>query len=90
MSPVEESTLVQRMTAREPAALAAFYDHYGVALYRVILGIVHRPLLAEAVLQESLIHLSFSLTRYDATRDRLFPWTVRLCCDQARDSLHPR
>lgn len=79
MTSAEENLLIQRMTAQEPAALAAFYDHFGLDLYRVIFAIVPRPALAEAILQESLIHLWFSLSHYDAACDRLFPWAVHLC-----------
>ena len=90
LTPAEENTLVQRMYAREEAAMTVFYDQYGTTLYHSILRIVQSPVIAEAVLQESLIKIWFSISRYDAARSRLFSWAVSICCHHAIDYLQTR
>lgn len=90
LTPTEETALVQRLYAREEAAMQVFYDQYDTALFRSILRLVHAPLIAEDVLQESLVKIWFSFRQYDATRGRLFTWAVNICCHHAIDYLHSR
>ncbi|MBG8554751.1 RNA polymerase sigma factor [Hymenobacter guriensis] len=85
-----EAQLVERLYARDEAAMTFFYTNYRVALHRVILRIVKSPELAEDVLQESMLKFWQSFAYYDATRSRLFTWALTICQHQAIDTLRLR
>ncbi|SMC00352.1 RNA polymerase, sigma-24 subunit, ECF subfamily [Hymenobacter roseosalivarius DSM 11622] len=88
--PVPEELLVQRLRAREEAAMTVFYDKYSAALYGVILRIVKKEEIAEDVLQESLVKIWHSFTSYDASKGRLFTWVVNICRNLAIDKIRSR
>ncbi|WP_022826301.1 RNA polymerase sigma factor [Hymenobacter norwichensis] len=82
-----EAELVQRLYRREEAALRVFDKRYGRILYRVIRLLVPTDEEAQDVLQESLLKIWSSFTRYDAGRGRLYTWAVNICRHQAVDHL---
>ncbi|WP_400193977.1 RNA polymerase sigma factor [Hymenobacter sp. B81] len=86
-SGADETDLVQRLYARDEAAMTLFYDCYGRTLFHFIVRIVRNPLVAEDVLQESMVKIWFAFGRYDAKRGRLFTWALNVCRNQALDTL---
>ncbi len=85
--PEVEAQLVQRLYARDPAAMTEFYARYGQILRRVIRALVPTAEAAEDVLQESLVKIWAAFVHYDAERGRLYTWAVNICRHQAIDHL---
>jgi len=85
-----EDALVQRLRARDEAAMTLFYDKYSAALYGVILRIVKKEEIAEDVLQESLVKIWHSFASYDASKGRLFTWVLNVCRNLAIDKIRSR
>ncbi|TGE12814.1 RNA polymerase sigma factor [Hymenobacter elongatus] len=90
MPPLSDDVLVQRLYARDEAAMTVFYDKYGRILYSVILRIVRHETLAEDALQESMIKIWYSFDSYDTNRGRLFTWALNVCRNAAIDHLRTR
>lgn len=87
----DEGVLVQRLLARDERALRLLYERHGAHLLAVIRRQVRDESLAQDVLQEALLKVWLHVTTYDADRGRLFPWLVRVCSNQAVDTLrNPR
>lgn len=87
LSATEEAALVERLLARDEQALRLLHDRYSRNLLTVIVRLVHNHELAQDVLQEGLLKVWLSISRYDAARGRLFTWMVRVCCNQAIDAM---
>lgn len=85
-----EDVLVQRLRARDEAAMTLFYDKYSAALYGVILRIVKKEEIAEDVLQEGLVKIWHSFSSYDASKGRLFTWVLNVCRNLAIDKIRSR
>ncbi|UOQ72760.1 RNA polymerase sigma factor [Hymenobacter cellulosilyticus] len=90
MLPISEDVLVQRLYARDESAMTLFYDKYGRVLYNVILRIVRNEVMAEDVLQESMVKIWYSFASYTASRGRLFTWALNVCRNAAIDQLRTR
>ncbi|WP_316248030.1 RNA polymerase sigma factor [Hymenobacter sp. BT491] len=90
LTPVSEDLLVQRLRARDEAAMTLFYDKYSAALYGVILRIVKKEEIAEDVLQESLVKIWHSFHTYDAGKGRLFTWVLNVSRNLAIDKIRSR
>ncbi|SHJ27224.1 RNA polymerase sigma-70 factor, ECF subfamily [Hymenobacter daecheongensis DSM 21074] len=89
-SRASEQELVQRLYARDEAAMTLFYDGYGRALYNTIWRIVKSEELAEDVLQEGMVKIWFSFASYDPDRGRLFTWALNICRNVAIDHIRTR
>ena len=87
---LSEDELVQRLRARDEAAMTLFYDKYSAALYGVILRIVKKEEIAEDVLQEGLVKIWHSFASYDAGKGRLFTWVLNVCRNLAIDKIRSR
>ncbi|MBC6992216.1 RNA polymerase sigma factor [Hymenobacter sp. BT491] len=85
-----DDQLVQRLQAREPAAMTVFYDRYGPVLYRIIWRIVRDEGLAEDVLQEAMLKIWAGCASYDPSRGRVFTWALNVCRHAAIDQLRTR
>lgn len=85
--PTDEDGLVQRLLARDERAMRQVDERYGPNLLAVIRRVVGEETQAQDILQEGLLKIWLSIASYDAGRGRLFTWMVRICCNQAIDSL---
>ncbi|MCC2545339.1 sigma-70 family RNA polymerase sigma factor [Hymenobacter sp. BT175] len=85
-----ENELIERLYARDQAAMTEFYDQYGKVLYSVILRIVRNEELAEDALQECMVKIWYSFASYDPGRGRLFTWALNVCRHAAIDQLRTR
>ncbi len=88
--PAAEAALVERLRAREQAAMTEFYDRYSGALYGVINRIVKDEEEAADVLQEALVKIWHSMASYDNSKGRLFTWVVNISRNLAIDKIRSR
>lgn len=64
MTELEHDALIQRIAAREDAALRELYAAYGQRMYAYALRLTNEPALAEDVVQEALVAVWHSAKRY--------------------------
>lgn len=82
--------LLQRITARDPAALAELYDRHSRLLFGLVLRIVRDRAEAEESLQEAFVRVWTRAETYDARVGGPLPWIVRLARNIAIDRLRAR
>ena len=83
-------SLLQRITARDTAALAELYDRHSRLLFGLILRIVRHRAEAEEILQEAFVRVWTRAETYDARLGGPLPWIVRLARNFAIDRLRAR
>ena len=82
--------LLQRIAARDTAALAELYDRHSRLLFGLILRIVRDRGEAEEILQEAFVRVWTRAERYDAQIGGPLPWIVRVARNCAIDRLRAR
>ena len=82
-----ETELIQRLYARDEAAMTIFYQRYSKSLYYTIWRIVRQDELAEDILQECMLKFWLAFPRYDASKGRLFTWALNIARNLAIDCL---
>jgi RNA polymerase sigma-70 factor (ECF subfamily) len=82
--------LMQRIAARDTAALAELYDRHSRLLFGLILRIVRDRGEAEETLQEAFIRVWTRAETYDAQMGGPLPWIVRVARNGAIDRLRAR
>ncbi len=83
-------SLMQRIAARDAAALAELYDRHSRLLFSLILRIVRDRSEAEEILQEAFIRVWRQAEIYDARTGGPLPWIVRVARNCAIDRLRAR
>jgi RNA polymerase sigma-70 factor, ECF subfamily len=83
-------SLLQRIVARDTAALAELYDHHSQLLFGLILRIVRDRPEAEEILQEVFVRVWMRAETYDAQLGGPLPWIVRVARNLAIDRLRAR
>ena len=83
-------SLLQRIAARDTAALAELYDRHSRLLFGLILRIVRDRGEAEEILQEAFVRVWTRAEIYDARVGGPLPWIVRLARNFAIDRLRAR
>jgi RNA polymerase sigma-70 factor (ECF subfamily) len=78
---------MERLTARDPAALASIYDRYSRMVYSLALRIAGQPSAAEEIVQDVFLKLWHSADRYRAERGPLGPWLCTMARNRALDQL---
>lgn len=71
-----EQVLIERLQSGDRSAFEELYDRYGRALFSVILEIVHSEADAENLLQDTFVKIWRNISRYEATKGRLYTWLV--------------
>ena len=71
-------SLLQRIAARDTAALAELYDRHSRLLFSLILRIVRDRGEAEEILQEAFVRVWMRTGAYDAQMGGPVPWIVRV------------
>jgi len=89
-SDAPELGLLQRIVARDTAALAELYDRQSRLLFGLILRILRDRAEAEEVLQEVFIRVWTRAELYDPRLGGPTPWLVRLARNCAIDRLRSR
>lgn len=83
-------SLLQRIVARDTAALAELYDRHSRLLFGLTLRIVRDRAEAEEILQEAFVRVWTRAETYDARFGGPLPWIVRLARNCAIDRLRAR
>lgn len=90
---VRESTdlsILQRVAARDTAALAELYDRHSPLLFGLILRILRDRAEAEEILQEAFVRVWTRAGTYDVQMGGPLPWIVRVARNCAIDRLRAR
>jgi RNA polymerase sigma-70 factor, ECF subfamily len=82
--------LLLRITARDEAALAEFYDRHSRLVYSVIMRILRNSSDAEEVLQEAFVRVWSRSDTYDALLGSPAAWLLRIARNRAIDRLRAR
>ena len=80
-----EEHLILLLSKKDKRALELIFENYSAALFNVILRIVKDNVLAQDVLQESLIKIWNHSDSYSKSRGSLFTWLVSICRNAAID-----
>src|SRR5688500_13196389 len=88
--PADDLTLLQRIAARDDAAMAELYDRHGRLAYASIRRIVQSQADAEEVLQETFVRVWSRADTYDARLGSPAAWVVRIARNRAIDRLRAR
>lgn len=83
-------SLLQRIAARDSAALGELYDRHSRLIFGLILRIVRDRAEAEEILQEAFVRVWTRADTYDARVGGPLPWIVRLARNRAIDRLRAR
>jgi RNA polymerase sigma-70 factor, ECF subfamily len=83
-------SVLQRIAARDTAALAQLYDRHSRLLFGLILRIVGDRGEAEDLLQEAFVRVWTRAGTYDAQMGGPLPWIVRVARNCAIDRLRAR
>ncbi len=83
-------SLLQRIAARDTAALAELYDRHSRLLFGLIMRIVRDREEAEEILQEAFVRVWTRAETFDSRLGGPLPWMVRLARNFAIDRLRAR
>jgi RNA polymerase sigma-70 factor (ECF subfamily) len=83
-------SLLQRIAARDTAAVAELYDRHSRLLFGLILRIVRDRGEAEEILQEAFVRVWTRAETYDGQIGGPLPWIVRVARNCAIDRLRAR
>jgi RNA polymerase sigma-70 factor (ECF subfamily) len=85
-----DAALMDKIVARDEAALAALYDRYAAMLSSVLNRILRDSQAAEEILQDTFFQLWRSAARFDATRGSLAGWLLVIARHRAISRLRRR
>jgi len=80
----EQVAELERVRARDPEALAAFFERYFDRVYGLVYRLLGDPTLAEDMTQEVFLKVHRAAHQIDPTRDPL-PWLVTIAHNACRD-----
>ncbi|HEY6082266.1 MAG TPA: sigma-70 family RNA polymerase sigma factor [Chitinophagaceae bacterium] len=80
-----EPELIALLKQGEETAYSFLYDHYGAALFGIILRIIGRQELAEDALQEVFLKIYRNIDHYEVSKGRLFTWMLNIARNTAID-----
>jgi RNA polymerase sigma-70 factor (ECF subfamily) len=83
-------SLLQRIAARDTAALAELYDRHSRLVFGLVLRIIGDRGEAEEILQEAFVRVWTRADRYEAQMGGPLPWIVRVARNCAIDRLRAR
>ena len=76
---IDEQLLIERLIAGDPGARELLYDHYGPALYSLILQVAGDIIKAEDILTTVFLRIYNDISIYKASGNTtLFGWMMRL------------
>ncbi len=81
-----EEKIVQLLHDQQTEAVSLLYDHYGAALFGIVLKVVHSRDLAEQVLQDTFLKVWRNAAQYNAQKGRLFTWLLNIARNTAIDA----
>ena len=87
ISPFVESDLVARLLQRDERTFLWLYQHYSLSLGRAIQVLVRNDEQARDLLQDVFVKIWTNISRYDATKGRLYTWMLNIARNTALDTL---
>jgi RNA polymerase sigma-70 factor (ECF subfamily) len=88
--PADDLSLLQRIAARDDAALAELYDRHSRLAFAIIRRVVQSPSDAEEVLQETFVRVWSRAETYDARLGSPAAWVARIARNRAIDRVRAR
>lgn len=88
MSPFTEQELITLLQAKQKKGFDLLYDRYGTCLYLLILKIVKDQVIAEEVLEESIINIWQHMHEYDSSKGNLLNWLLTITRHTALARIH--
>ncbi len=88
--PDTDLELLQRIAARDEAALACLYDRHSSLTYSLIMRILRSPADAEDVLQETFVRVWSRADTYDPRLGSPAAWLTRIARNRAIDRLRSK
>lgn len=85
-----DAALMEKIVARDEAALAAVYDRYAGMLSSVLNRILRDSQAAEEILQDTFFQLWRTAARFDASRGSLAGWLLVMARNRAISRLRRR
>lgn len=79
--------LIERMAARDEAALAEFHEQCVTTVFGLVLRITRLRTLAEEVVADSFLQVWQQAARYDPARGRPLAWVLTIARSRAIDAL---
>ncbi|MBW8686248.1 RNA polymerase sigma factor [Chitinophaga rhizophila] len=81
---IDEFIITERLIAGDPGAQELVYDHYGPALYSIILQVVGDTRKAEEVLTKTFVKVFKNIHNYkESGNTTLFGWLMRMAREMA-------
>ena len=81
-----ETQIQQLLQQGDKKAMALIYDHFGAAVYGVVLRICQNDeAVARDALQEGLVNVWKNAKSYDSGKGTLFTWIMNICRNKALD-----
>ena len=90
LGPAESRKLIERLRARDAAALGELYDHYGGVVYSIILRIARDTATSEDLTQEVFLRVWNRIPSFDGERGSLSTWVLTIARHSAIDFLRSR
>lgn len=90
LGPDESRRLIERLRARDAAALGELYDRYGGVVYSIILRIARDTATAEDLTQEVFLRVWNRIPSFDIERGSLSTWLLTIARHSAIDFLRSR
>jgi RNA polymerase sigma-70 factor (ECF subfamily) len=88
--PIDDAALLQRVAARDAAALSALYDRHAPRAYGIALRVLDSPEDAQETVLDVFCHIWRSAEAYDARRGAADGWIMMIARSRARDRLRAR
>ncbi len=85
-----EEQIIQLLHARNKEAIQLIYANYARVLLGTITRVVGDPATGEDVFQEAMVKIWKNGPAYDSSKGRLFTWMMRICRNQAIDTLRSK
>ena len=82
-----DALLVQRLQAREPAAMADLYDRFARVIFSTVRRIVVDEAVAEDLVQEIFLGIWSNPDRFQPERGNFFGWIMTVARNRANDYL---
>ena len=89
-APDDDPTLVRRVAAEDPTALAELYDRFSGLLLSLARRVLGDEAEAEEILQEVFLQVWNQAERYDPRRSSVSTWLVLIARSRAIDRLRSR
>jgi RNA polymerase sigma factor (sigma-70 family) len=80
-----EQTIVELLAKADRKAVSLAYQHYGDAVYGMILRVIQDKEIAQEVLQDVFVKVWQNAKKYDRKKGRLFTWLANIARNAAID-----